>query len=109
MIQLRTAYAFPFSHITQSTLLIKYRHALNNETLRKFHGNVSIICAIQQMENALNSYLDTLLPKPGTNKAFISIVSRVGVLKDIAVSTVKLALLRERKESLITAIHAPNL
>jgi hypothetical protein len=47
------------------------------------------------MENVSNNYLHTLLSNPGTNKTLISIISGVGVLKDIAVSTVELALFRK--------------
>jgi hypothetical protein len=61
------------------------------------------------MENVSNNYLHTLLSNPSTNKTLISIISGVGVLKDIAVSTVELALFRKWKKSLFSTIDTPNL
>lgn len=54
-------------------------------------------------------HLNTVLPKPCPNKVVFFIFPWIWILKDIAVSAIKLWLFRSWKKGLLLAIYMPNL
>lgn len=54
-------------------------------------------------------YLNTLFPKPSSNKAFLLIISSIRILKYVAITSVKFGLVRRREKCLVLIIYTPHL
>lgn len=54
-------------------------------------------------------HLNTLLPKPCANQVFFFIFTRIWILKDVAITTIKFCLVRSRKKNLLLSVYTPNL
>jgi len=64
---------------------------------------------IGKIQRTKHTYFDALLAKPCPNKVLLFILSWVGILKNVAVSTVEFCLFGSWKESLPIAIYTPYL